>query len=152
MPKEKQHLSFDEVLAKLMKYCAYQERSELEAAQKAKDLGADDKTVAKLLEELLEEGFVNNRRFAELYTRGKLIQKKWGKYKIIEGLRMKGLSRPTIQKVVNEIDDEIYQGNLQALIAKKKGDLSLNRDQQAKLYRYLVAKGYESALIMNYLG
>ena len=52
MATNKAPLSFQEVLAKLMRFCSYQERSELEISQKAKAFGMDDGKIEDLLKSL----------------------------------------------------------------------------------------------------
>ena len=149
MHKEKKHLSFEEVLAKLMKYCSYQERSEKEVCYKAKELGIEEKYFAELLSALKNDHFVDDERFAEAYVRGKVSQKKWGKYKIIEGLKQKGISQTFITEAISRIDQEKYFDNLNVLARKRNVIDALSSEERSKVYRYLLSKGYESNLILK---
>ena len=151
MPKEKQQNSFEEVLSKLMRYCAYQERSELEVRQRALELGATESNCDRLLKELKKEKFIENRRFAELYLRGKVNQKRWGKFKIIEGLRKKGISQADIDYAFSQMDHMVYENNLKQLIEKKIEGQEMNSAFKAKVFRYLTSKGYESSLVLEFL-
>jgi len=146
MKHDKQY-SFEEVLSKLMKYCSYQERSSLEIKQKAISLGAGSNEIIKLIELLEEENFYNERRFVESYVRGKLRIKRWGKYKIIEGLRAKGISTNTIEESLAVVPDESYLRNLRYLVDKRIVSENLKREEVAKHYRYFLSKGYEASLI-----
>jgi regulatory protein len=141
--------SFEEVFSKLMKYCSYQERSKLEVEQKASLLGAKKNELEKLVDLLQADNFIDEKRFAESYVRGKLKVKRWGKYKIREGLRMKGVSNVLIEKQLIEIGREEYLENLEHLVDQRKLSGKLSQEELSKQYRYFLSKGYDSDLVME---
>lgn len=141
--------SFEEVLIKLMKYCSYQERSALEVKQKAALLGAKRSDLEKLIDLLKADNFINEKRFAESYVRGKFKVKRWGKYKIREGLRMKGISDTVIEKQLSGISREQYLENLEHLVDQRNLSGKLSQEELSKQYRYFLSKGYESDLVME---
>jgi len=148
----KQPLSFEEVLAKLMRYCSYQERSELEVRQKANTLGYRGNDVDLLVERLIADNFQNEKRFAEAYVRGKVNAKRWGIFKIREGLSSKGVASQVATKALNSINKKDYLDNLNYLLRNKLKDISqFNQDEKAKLYRFLLSKGYESEKVLEAL-
>ncbi|MEQ8623368.1 MAG: RecX family transcriptional regulator [Vicingaceae bacterium] len=149
MTTNKAPFSFQEVLAKLMRFCSYQERSELEISQKAKAYGMVGDEVEELLKHLRKENFINEERFAETYVRGKLRVKKWGLYKIKQGLMAKGVDLPIISAALKTIDQDLYLENLHELAVSKRDKLSSSADSKAKLFRFLKSKGYEGDLIWN---
>ena len=151
MHKEKEHLFFEEILSKLLRYCSYQARSEQEVHQKAKELTTDKEAIEKLLKFLREENYIDDKEFATEYIRGKMNQKKWGRYKIKQGLKLKGISNSTIDNAINRIDEQRYIENLQTLIEKRNSGLKLDSKEKRKLYHYLLNKGYESNLIIDHL-
>ena len=75
-------LEKQEALAKAMRYCAYQERAPREVAEKLKELGQSPSEVTELLQQLKDDDFVNEQRFAKLFSSGKFRIKQWGKRKI----------------------------------------------------------------------
>ena len=91
MFKKKQPLSFQEVLSKLMRYCSYQERSPFEVKQKLREYALPADKVDEIMDLLLDDNFINEERFATLFVRGKVKVKRWGLYKIREGLSKKGV-------------------------------------------------------------
>lgn len=141
--------SFEEVLSKLMRYCSYQERSELEVCQKAALLGAKKSDLEKFIDFLKADNFINEKRFAESYVRGKFKVKRWGKYKIREGLRMKGISDALIEKQLSGISREQYLENLEHLVEQRNLSGKLSQEELSKQYRYFLSKGYESDLVME---
>ena len=75
------------ILKKLQHYCAYQDRCHFEVEQKLKQLNADKETSDELFLQLIDEGFLNEERFARSIARGKFRIHHWGKNKIIIHLK-----------------------------------------------------------------
>jgi regulatory protein len=134
------------LLNKLQHYCAYQDRCHFEVQQKLNKLGADPETAGAIFIQLIEEGFLNEERFARSIARGKFRIHHWGKIKIIDHLRSRGISDVLIQISLTEIEEEEYLGQLQ-LQGKKiyQGKKDLNRTIQA-----LIAKGFETELVYEH--
>ncbi len=139
------NLSKEQLLAKLMKYCAYQERSIKEVEQKLLDLECAEELTEPIVDFLIEERFVDEERFAKYYTLGKFKYNHWGRIKIKIGLRQKGISEQLIEKYLPEIKPEDYSKTILKLIEKKKG--STNEEDpyklKAKILNYVVGKGFE---------
>ncbi|MDQ2752728.1 MAG: RecX family transcriptional regulator [Bacteroidota bacterium] len=133
---------------KIKHYCAYQERSHSEVKQKLYDFGLFKSEVEELLSKAIEEDYLNEERFAELFAGGKFRMKSWGKIKIAYELRKKGVSSYNINKALKAIPDADYSFTLQKLAENKwqqlKGEHYINK--HAKAMSYLLQKGYEPAL------
>ena len=95
-----------------MSYCAYQERSSFEVKTKAKNLGLNSNEIEKAIKNLIDENFLNEKRFAEAFISGKINIKRWGKYKLLDGLFQKGVDQKIGNKIIDEIDEELYLKNL----------------------------------------
>lgn len=148
---KKSNLSYQEVLDKLMRYCSYQERSVFELRQKLREYVLSEVEKEELIEYLLIENFVNEERFVAVFVRSKVNVKKWGRYKIIEGLKLKGIGAELVTNSISAIDKAQYIRNFEDLLEKKIKSISASKEDSAKLYRYLLSKGYESDLIVNSL-
>ncbi len=135
--------SFQEVLSKLMKYCSYQDRSKLEVRRKAYTLGANKIEIEKLIEHLEDEKFLNEHRFTASYVRGKLEIKRWGKYKIREGLKSKGIAENLVQEYLSKVSEDTFTENIKYLIKKRGLNGKLYPEELAKEYRYFLSRGYE---------
>lgn len=138
---------------KIKHYCKYQERCHFEAKNKLFSLGLDRKTVEILVSRLIEEGILNEERFAKNFAGGHFRQKRWGKMKIADALRQKRISAPVIKIALKEIEDEGYTDMLNKLAVSKwnslKGEQYLAR--QVKTRAYLLQKGYETGAIQSTL-
>ncbi len=143
------YLSKEEALSKLQRYCAYQERCHQEVRTKLLDLGIYGDILEEIITELIIDNFLNEERFAKSYARGKFVFKKWGRIKIKQELKLRKLSAYCIKKGMQEIEDDDYQKTIEELL-KKKDKYERETDpykRRNKLARYLIQKGYESALI-----
>ena len=103
-----------------------------------------------LLSQLIEEGYLNEERFAIQFAGGKFRIKQWGKKKIEQGLKEKQVSSYCIKKAMAQIDDEAYHKTLQYLCAKKWEQLKGEKNifiKKRKLQDYLLQKGYEYELV-----
>src|SRR5689334_9263575 len=98
MLKTKTEDDFNQFLVKAERYCAYQERCSYEVRQKMKESGADEKQTEKIIASLQENDFLDDGRFAVLFTSGKFRMKRWGKNKIRAELKMRKISEELIRK------------------------------------------------------
>ena len=76
-----------EAKLKAADYCSYQERSQQEVRNKLYTYGLHKDDVEDILTDLVLEGFINEERFSTAYVGGKFRMKKWGRLKIIQGLK-----------------------------------------------------------------
>lgn len=141
-----------EAKTKLEALCAYQERCSFELNAKMISWGLDSEDRNRLLAELIASNFLNEERFAEAFTSGKVSIKKWGRIKIRIELQKRKISEYSINKALSLIDEEIYLENLRHLLEKKWISLSSEKNsynKKMKVYRFLSSKGYETDLIKD---
>jgi len=117
------------------------------------ELKVGEKDQGNFIKQLVEEKYLDDERFIKAYIHTKIYIKKWGKKKIQAELSMKKLDKTFIQKTFLDVDDERYIENLNHLADRKWATLyrKADRERQASLFRYLVGKGYESDLIMDWI-
>jgi regulatory protein len=142
-----------EALAKLQKYCVYQERCHHEVRSKLLQLGIWGEDLEQIMAQLIEDNFLNETRFAVAFVRGKFNQKHWGRRKIIQALKWKDVNPYDIQRGLKEIDEKSYYDTLKNLLSRKsKGYPSLDSSLlKNKLYRFALQKGYEPEIILKSL-
>lgn len=141
-----------EAKTKLEALCAYQERCSFELNAKMISWGIDFEDRNRLLAELISSNFLNEERFAEAFTSGKIRIKKWGRNKVKIELQKRKISEYSIKKAFSLIDEDLYTKNLQNLAEKKWFSLSSEKNlynKKMKVYRYLSSKGYETDLIKD---
>ncbi len=140
----------EQALQKLKHYCGYQERSHSEVKEKLYSLGVWKKDQDEIIAALIEEGYLNEERFAIAFAGGKFRMKRWGRVKINYELKQKQVSEYNIKKALKQIDETDYRHTLQKLCKEKWNSL---KDEKEKLIRlaktrnYLLQKGYEAEMV-----
>jgi len=139
-----------QALAKAESFCAYQERSQKEVRGKLLDLGMRGDELEEIITDLILNNFLNEERFALNYASGKFNIKHWGRIKIKQGLKLKGVPDKMLQKAIYSLDEDDYLLTLEKLAVKKAESLSENDPfkRKMKLMSYLQAKGFETDLIL----
>ena len=150
---EKKRLTPQQAKLKAANYCAYQERSQKEVKNKLYEYGLWREEVDNVLTDLILEGFINEERFAKSYVGGKFRVKKWGRNRILLGLKEHGLSKYCIKKGLEEIDHHEYARTLCELIEKKE---QLEKEtnvfrRREKIARSMIYKGYEADLVWEFV-
>ena len=143
------YYSRSEALERIKQFCSFRDRSHKEVWEKLKELNQDPETSRELIAELLEEKFLDEERFARAYVSGKFRNNKWGRLKIKQGLREKGIHPNLIRSAMTEIDEAEYLRTLQDLLEKKLRSVTAKNqyDKKAKSARYLIGKGYEQDIV-----
>lgn len=138
---------------RLALWCSRQERSYREVTQKLETLDASYESILLIAKALQDQNFQNDVRFAQAFSGGKFRIKHWGKMKIRKALQEKGISPENIILGLKEIDLDDYYKIAEKLIEKKlvllQGEKPLVRE--AKIYKYMNTKGYESSLVREIL-
>ena len=154
MPKTPaQPLTPDQVLDKMAKYCAYQERCVKDVREKLKTFNLADEEKAKILDYLLDNRFVNDERFAKSFVRGKVNQSGWGLNKIRFHLMQKGIAKELIDEALGQTDEEVYRQRLIDILKTKAKTVKAVNDfeKKRKLAAYALQKGFESNLVWEVL-
>lgn len=147
-------MSYDEILYKLAAKCSVSEQcmSDIEAKLSRYDLTEEEHT--RILRHLVEEKYIDDRRYAEAFVRDKYRFNKWGRIKIAQGLRMKGIDSKTISTAMKAIDEAEYLDILRDLIKAKRKSTRGKNDYEinGKLVRFATGRGFEYAAIRQCMG
>ena len=147
--KKQKNYTPGEALQKIAAFCAYQERNQKEVEAKLRSYGLDESEAGEIIIRLSHRKLLNEERFAKAFVRGHYRHKKWGRRRIVQELKQKGISEYCIKAGLKEIDGDEYYQNLVSLLEKKDRQ-EKERNPQArrqKIQLFLTAKGYESDLI-----
>ena len=138
------------VLQKIQNFCSYQERCIRDTERKLKDWTVQKKLIPLIINQLQEEGYINEERFAKVYAGGKFRVNKWGRQKIGFELKLKGIPEAMIQIGLEEIDETDYLKVLRDLILKKRKLIKPEKDLniREKIITFVNGKGYEIELIL----
>src|SRR6185437_9965208 len=90
--------SIDVALLKARKYCSLYERSKAETEKKLRDYGVMEGDIPFIIEKLVNEGFLNENRFATAFASGKFRYKKWGRNRIVMEMKRKAYRKSLLKK------------------------------------------------------
>ncbi|GAA3944223.1 regulatory protein RecX [Hymenobacter algoricola] len=138
-----------EALPKIAAFCAYQERNQKEVESKLREYGLNEDEAGEIIIRLSREKLLDEERFAQAFVRGKVRIKKWGRRRITQELKQKGISDYCIKVGMKEIDgDEYYQNLVDVLEKRDRVEKERNqRLRRQKLTMFMTVKGYENDLI-----
>ena len=146
-------MEYKEALNKAAALCSSGEKCEYDISEKLLSWDVSDKDAAKIINYLIQEKFLDEKRFAEFFTKDKFRFNKWGKVKIAYMLKQKRISSSVIQEALNSIDDDEYCLTLQELMQSKLKSLKYKDeyDMRAKLFRFAQSRGFEGHFISSCL-
>lgn len=144
-PRERRTKSADEALQSLMRLCARGERSTGDAMRLMRTWGVAESERQSVVDKLVAQRFIDNRRYAELYVREKSQLQSWGGRKIAQQLRIKGIERDVIAEALAAIDGDEQSERLQERLRRKMRQTKANGDYEmrGKLLRYALGLGYD---------
>ncbi len=149
--KPKRTKSAKEALALLMRQCARAEKSSGDAKRLMARWGVPAEQRAEVLERLIKEKFIDDRRFAEAYVREKINLSGWGVRKISSSLRTKGVANSIIEESLAELDRESMRERLEDKLKRKLRTIKYkdNYDLKSKLVRYALSLGYDYDMVFD---
>ena len=145
-PRERKTKTAQQALQSLMRLCARSEKSTGDALRLMRTWGVPEAEQRAVLDKLLADRYIDNRRYAEAYTREKSRLAGWGERKIAMQLRMKSVERETISAVLAEVlQDDSMAERLQEKLEKKLRTVKAANDYElrGKLLRYALGLGYD---------
>ena len=132
----KKECSESEARNKAEAYCSSVERCVSEVEAKLEQWGADHEIKDRVIEHLIKEKYIDQRRYCAAFVRDKYRFNQWGRMKIVQALRLKKI--PT---------DVILSG----LVEQKKRSIKANTDYErnGKLIRFAIGRGFEMEEILR---
>lgn len=140
-------------LSKAMSLCSRREYCTDDIRLKLQSWSVKEADAEKIINELIRERFIDERRYAEAFVKDKFRYNKWGKVKLRAGLKMKKIPGEIIKTALDSIDDGAYRKTIEDLITAHKRSVKAKNhyDLKGKLLRYGLSKGFESEMLYDLL-
>lgn len=153
MKQPKAPMPAGKALEKLENLCARSEQCEYEIRQKLARWLVPPAEADRIVGSLRSRRFVDDQRYAAAFVRDKYRFSRWGRIKISMALRLKRISRDTIEQALEEIDDDEYIAILRHLLRAKAATLAEpdTYEGRTKLFRFGASRGFEPALVASVL-
>ncbi len=143
--------SAEQALVSLQRQCARAEKSSGDAMRLMSRWGVDPAHRGEVLDRLITDKFIDDRRFAEAYVREKLNLSGWGARKIASSLRVKGISTSIIEELLSELDRSKLEERLDDKLSRKVRTVKYKDryDLRNKLIRYALSLGYDYDMVQG---
>ena len=150
MKKEKTE---EEAFLQLAALCANAEHCQYEMLEKMKRWELSDEAQARVMARLIEERYVDDRRYARAFVKDKIRYNKWGHRKVQQGLWMKRIDKEIQDEVLDDIDEKEYLNVLKPLLKQKRKSIKANSDYELnqKLVRFAYGRGFTFDIIRQCL-
>ena len=150
MKKEKTE---EEAFLQLAALCANAEHCQYEMLEKMKRWELSEEAQARVMAQLIEERYVDDRRYARAFVKDKIRYNKWGRRKVQQGLWMKRIDKEIQDEVLDEIDEKEYLDVLKPLLKQKRKSIKANSDYELnqKLVRFAYGRGFTFEIIRQCL-
>lgn len=148
-PKERKPKTAAQALESLMRLAARSEKSSGDVLRLLQQWGVPESERGGVLDKLIKNRFIDDRRYAGAYVREKSRLSGWGWRKISMQLRAKGVSQDIIKEALLEIDADDMQRTLQEKLRRKLNSVKASSDYElrGKLFRYALSQGFDYAEI-----
>jgi len=145
----KKEYTIDELLHKAASFCSISEHCVSEVEDKLTAWGVSTEDKQKIIDRLISEDFINEKRFCIYFVKDKFRFNKWGKIKITFALKGKRLDKELILNAIETIDDGEYEEMLASLLKTKLVGLKyeFEYEKQGKLFRFAQGRGFENNVI-----
>lgn len=131
-------------MASLMRLCARAERSSGDAMRLMGTWGVPTQERGAVLQRLIKERFIDDRRYAEAFVREKINLSAWGEYKIRTALRRKGIADAIVSEALNAAPSARDTSRLAERLARKMKSIKYDTPYQlrTKLIRHGISLGF----------
>lgn len=139
---------FSQSFRKAADYCVSQDRCISEIQLKLRYWNIDSNYYSAIIAKLIDEGFIDEKRFALNYAGGKFRIKGWGRLKIAAGLRARNIPPALIQQALSAFKTDEYSSFLNKLLQKKLNQLGADTpENRQKAAFFAASRGFEHGLI-----
>lgn len=152
MPEDKA-MDYEVALKRASALCSSQEQCISHIRGKLKSWMVSEKDAEQIIQVLIREKFLDDRRYAEFYVRDKFRFNGWGKIKLKVMLSQKGIPEQVIEGALDQIDQEEYKETCTRIISDKAATIKDTNQfkRKGKLFRFAAQRGFESDLIHQIL-
>lgn len=145
-------------LARVQKWCALRDRTAYETHVKLREIastvealsapGQKENWVEECAAALEREGYIDDTRCAESYTRTHLEHKSWGPLKIKAGLASRGVSGAVADRAIAEVPEAQWQDAVDRLAQRRASEVGDRRD---RVIRWLLQRGFPQRMVWTSL-
>ena len=143
--KPKRTKTPEQALAALMRLAARSEKSSGDALRLMQNWGVEPTARQGVLQKLIDNKFIDDRRYAEAFVRDKMRFSGWGAFKLRAALRNKGIATEIVNETLSMLDSDDMSDRLRDRLERKMRTVkySSRYELKNKLMRYGASLGYD---------
>ncbi len=127
------------------------ERTECEVRRELESRGANESAVDHAVQTLRDEGYLDDARFARLFTEDKRMLEGWGSERIRRGLRGHGVDREIIDATLATLGGEDELARALELLRRRFPAPPRDRRERDRALGFMLRKGYVSEVAVDAL-
>ena len=132
-------------------YLDRRDRTEAEVRRRLEQRGIDDAGVDAAVAALLDQGVLDDARFARLFVEDKRELEQWGNERIRRTLTERGIDRELIEQSLIPDQEETELDRAITLLRRRFPDPPRDRRERERALGVLLRKGYDSELALDAL-
>jgi len=109
-----------EILSILARYCSQAERCVFDVRKKLQSEDLSEEEKQRIIDRLLQEKFIDEKRFSRSFVHDKFKLNGWGRIKIGYELKIRNIKPDDYYEAIESIDEDEYLTVLTDLLTKKK--------------------------------
>jgi len=146
-------VTYEIALTRMTALCSTAEHCESDVRERLQRAGLCAEDADRLVGFLYDEGYLDTGRFCRAFAHDKLRFAHWGRVKIAQALRLKGLPATDIDIALDELPETEYAEALHSVLDGKARTL---RDEdeytrRGKLIRFALGRGFAMDEILDAL-
>lgn len=134
-------LNFEQTKNKALSYLSFRSHSEKELREKLKRAGSIDADIDKVVNFLTEYKFLDDEKYAIYKALDMQNLKKFGKLRIVQELKMLGISEEYIRNALAELRED--EDAILLPLVEKKLSGNFEKKNTDKAIRYFAMRGYD---------
>ena len=140
-------------LNKLKNTCSRQEKCSSDILKKLNDWEFNNTDSDKILQQLIKDKYVDDKRYAESFANDKIKFNYWGKIKVAYALRQKNINQELIDNAIKKISFTEYFKIVKQEILKKEKSIKITDKykKRSKILMFAKSRGYEIDIINRIL-
>jgi len=134
-----------EAFNKLAILCSKKEYCISDMQKKMQYWKLNSKQETQIIAQLIDEKYIDEKRFTEAFVKDKFRFNKWGKYKISFQLKQKGINQELIESALEIITETDYFEIIEELLISKNKSIKAQTEyeRRGKLLRFMAQRGFE---------
>jgi len=140
-------------LSRAMSLCASNEHCSADIRARLESWGLKGEDAGRVIDLLVKENFINDKRYADAFVSDKFRHNKWGRVKIAALLRAKRLPPELIASALETLEEDQYRQTLREILASHRRVTRAKSpfEMKGKLLRFGLSRGFESHILYDIL-